>query len=106
MSESDKRTPISIYLTPKAAMVLREYSIGSGYGSLSRTVEEIILAFDATYKIVKGDYPKIFLNQFANKTTFTDAEKNTAFMLPHLILQNINNAVSRLQPTTESAQGT
>ena len=31
---------------PKATMVLQDYSRGSGYGSISRTVEEIILAFN------------------------------------------------------------
>lgn len=104
MSESEKRTPISIYLTPKATIVLREYSIGSGYGSLSRTVEEIILAFDTTYKNVK-DLFKTIQNQFGNKTTFTDSEKIMFFMALMLTLQNIDNSISRLKPETDSTQG-
>ncbi len=36
MSESEKRKPISVYLTPRAAMILRNYNEGSGYGSVSQ----------------------------------------------------------------------
>jgi len=95
MSESEKRTPISIYLTPKASMVLREYSIGSGYGSLSRTVEEIILAFDSVYKTVKNTR----LPDGGGKP-LTVADKAMFFMVLAAFLQSIENSVSRLQPST------
>jgi len=101
MSESEKRTPISVYLTPKAAMILKDYNMGSGYGSLSRTVEEIVLAFDSTYKTVKGTL-KNLQNSLSGKARFSDNDKILFFMFLLTALQNIDNAVSRLQPATES----
>ena len=101
MSESEKRTPISVYLTPKAAMILREYNEGSGYGSISRTVEEIILAFDTTYKTVKDTF-KTLTSQFKDKLAMTNADRLTFFLIFLSSLQNINNAISRLEPAPES----
>jgi hypothetical protein len=98
MSESEKRTAISVYLTPRAAMTLRDYNEGSGYGSLSRTVEEIILAFDTTYKTVKDTLKT--LNQFKDKGKMTDNDRLTFFLIFLASLQNIYNVVSRLQPAT------
>lgn len=100
MSESEKRTPISIYLTPKAAMVLRSYNMGSGYGSLSRTVEEMILAFDSVYKTVKNTR----LPDTGGKP-LTVADKAMFFMVLSSYLQNIENSISRLQPSNENTQG-
>jgi len=42
-------TPVSIYLSPRAMAVLKKYSDNSGFGSVSRTVEEMILAYDKMY---------------------------------------------------------
>ena len=95
MSEPEKRKPISVYLTPKAAMILREYNRGSGYGSLSRTVEEIILAFDAVYKNMQT------FNQFSRATMNTklsQKQKAENFLMLITLLLNIGNAISRLQP--------
>jgi hypothetical protein len=90
MSE-DKRTPISIYLTPKAAMILREYNEGSGYGSKSRTVEEIILAFDAIKETSKK-----FNEMFRTLSSDLPNNKQNALMLLTALLQSIDNALSRL----------
>lgn len=95
MSESEKRTAISIYLTPRASAILREYSMGSGYGSLSRTVEEIILAFDFTYNTVK-DTGKHLAQNPESKKPLTDNEKLSLFLAVSLALANIDNAISRL----------
>ena len=95
MSASEKRTPISVYLTPKAAMILQEYNMGSGYGSLSRTVEEIILAFDAVYKNMKTF--KQF-SQATMNTKLSTEEKSRYFLMLLYTLLNIDNAISRLQP--------
>jgi len=95
MSESEKRTPISIYLTPKASMVLKEYSQGSGYGSLSRTVEEIILAFDSTYDTLKQAMNWV-TSLSKEKKELTATEKASFFVLVIMFLSNINNAMSRL----------
>jgi len=95
MSESEKRTPISIYLTPKASMVLKEYSQGSGYGSLSRTVEEIILAFDSTYDTLKQAMNWL-TSLSTDKKELTVGEKATFFALVIMFLTNISNAMSRL----------
>lgn len=103
MSESEKRTPISVYLTPKAAMILRAYNQGSGYGSLSRTVEEMILAFDITYKTVK-DLFKALANPFGGKTELTNTERATLFLVLYSSLQNINNAISRLEVASAGAK--
>ena len=94
MSEPEKRKPISVYLTPKAAMILREYNMGSGYGSLSRTVEEIILAFDAVYKNMQT------INQLSRvkiNAKLSQEEKAKYFLLLAAVLLNISNAISRLQ---------
>ncbi len=103
MSESEKRTPISVYLTPKAAMILRDYNEGSGYGSLSRTVEEMILAFDTTYKTVKDTFKT--LSQFGGKTKMTDNDRIAFFLVFLTSLQNINNTISRLEPANATVQG-
>ena len=99
MSETEKRTPISVYLTPKAAMTLRDYIEGSGYGSLSRTVEEIILAFDTTYKTVK-DLFKTLTSQHKDKNEMSNNDRLVFFLIFYSSFQNIDNAVSRLQPAT------
>lgn len=51
MSQQGERTsiPISVYLSPRAMAVLRKYYENSGFGSMSRTVEELILAYDKIY---------------------------------------------------------
>lgn len=100
LSESEKRTAISIYLTPKASAILREYSMGSGYGSLSRTVEEIILAFDFTYNTVK-DTAKYFTQHPESKKPLTDSEKLSLFLVVSLALVNIDNVISRLYKETQ-----
>jgi hypothetical protein len=41
--------PMSVYLSPRATAVLRKYFENSGFGSMSRTVEELILAYDKIY---------------------------------------------------------
>jgi hypothetical protein len=42
-------TPVSVYLSPRAMAVLKKYSDNSGFGSMSRTVEELILSYDKIY---------------------------------------------------------
>jgi len=96
MSESEKRTAISIYLTPKASVTLREYSVGSGYGSLSRTVEEIILAFDFTYNSIKDALEYLKTQTTLPRKPFTNEEKMSLFVGLYATLLNINNAISRL----------
>ena len=50
MSERGSATkPISVYLSPKASNILTAYVNNSGYGSTSRTVEEMILSYNASY---------------------------------------------------------
>lgn len=51
MSKKYKRTSnaISVYLSPRAKQVLDQYHANSNFGSVSRTVEEIILAYDKIY---------------------------------------------------------
>lgn len=94
---SEKRTPISIYLTPRASAILREYSVGSGYGSLSRTVEEIILAFDFVYNTVES-----MKYSFARmKKPFTNDDKISLFVGLYTVLVNIGNAISRLSKETQ-----
>lgn len=41
--------PVSVYLSPKASEILKQYVINSGFGSASRTVEEIILSYHKAY---------------------------------------------------------
>ena len=94
MSE-EKRTPISIYLTPRAAMILRAYNVGSGYGSRSRTVEEIILAFDAIKETSKK-----FNDIFRTLPSDLPNKRQNALMLLTALLQTIDNALSRLNKST------
>ena len=97
MSE-EKRTPLSIYLTPRAAMVLSNYSEGSGYGSLSRTVEEIILSFDAVYKNMNTikQIEKVIPSDLNNQQ-----DQSLALISAKSVLQSISNTISRLTPTNE-----
>ena len=90
MSE-EKRTPISIYLTPRAAMILTAYNTGSGYGSKSRTVEEIILAFDAINETTKN-----FANIFGALPADLQKKRESALIILTGFLQSIDNALSRL----------
>ena len=96
MSEPEKRTPISVYLTPRAAMVLKEYSEGSGYGSVSRTVEEIILAFDFTYNMVKDSLRTLATKAKNSEGKFTTADRATLWVSIVAALWNMDNAISRL----------
>jgi len=96
MSEPEKRKPISVYLTPKAAMILRNYNMGSGYGSTSRTVEEIILAFDAVYKNMQTIIHYTGIPK--NTKKLSQEEKVERFLILASTLMNIQNAISRLQP--------
>ena len=92
----EKRTPISIYLTPRAAMVLKAYNSGSGYGSKSRTVEEIILAFDAINETRKN-----FNKMFRTMSADLPNNRQNALMLLTALLQSIENALSRLNKSSE-----
>ena len=82
-------------------MVLKDYNMGSGYGSLSRTVEEIILAFDAVYKTML-----LFtqLSQNLQESRLTDKQKLEAFALLLTMVVSVGNAVSRLQLPTQQPQ--
>ena len=46
---SSATKPISVYLSPKASNILTAYVKNSGYGSTSRTVEEMILSYNSAY---------------------------------------------------------
>lgn len=94
MSDKEKRTPISIYLTPRASRILNLYSKGSGYGSVSRTVEEIILAFDFTYNTIKEALR--YIKSKAPKGELTNAE--TVMLVSYIItvITNTDNTISRL----------
>lgn len=96
MSDREKRTPISIYLTPRASLILRQYSMGSGYGSVSRTVEEIILAFDFTYDTIKEALKFLTSRATDSKGELTKAGKVAFLMYIITILTNTDNAISRL----------
>ena len=84
-------------------MILRDYNEGSCYGSTSRTVEEIILAFDTTYKTVKNTLATL-TSQFKDKSTMTDQDKLSFFLIFFSNLTNIDNAISRLEPASHRAQ--
>jgi len=70
--------------------------MGSGYGSVSRTVEEIILAFDHTYKTIKETSK--FLTSLIKDSSgkLTKDERTTVLAYIATILSNIDNAISRL----------
>jgi len=93
MSTEEKRIPYSVYLTPKADAILRGYIKGSEYLSASRTVEEIILAFDFIYKSVAelGKLLNIPLDQQPQ-----DQQARTLWAL-FTLFSSIQNATARLQ---------
>jgi len=77
MSKKSRRTSnaISVYLSPRARQVLNQYQENSGFGSLSRTVEELILAYDKIYKtlisaIATSGFEKFFSNPATIVVTF------------------------------------
>ena len=92
MSTEEKRVPYSVYLTPKAAAILNCYVKGSGYVSVSRTAEEIILCFDSIYKSVQ-DIGKL-ANFPANQQSQEQQNRLLYAYLP--FFSSIQNATSRL----------
>ena len=56
MTSYRKSRPVSVYFSPKALEIVEQYKEHSGYGSLSRTVEEIILAYDKSYNTLLGTF--------------------------------------------------
>ena len=81
-------------------MILRQYSMGSGYGSLSRTVEEIILAFDSTYNTIKESL-RFLINLAKDSQKEHSYDKATLWTSVLVVLSNIDNAVSRLNKETQ-----
>jgi len=93
MSTEEKRIPYSVYLTPRADAILKAYVKGSGYLSASRTVEEMILAFDFIYKSVAelGKLLNIPLDQQK-----PDQQTRSLWAL-FTLFSSIQNATARLQ---------
>lgn len=77
-------------------MVLKQYSMGSGYGSLSRTVEEIILAFDSTYNSVKDSLRVLATELQKIKEGKPTVDATTLRSVMVATLWNIDHAISRL----------
>ena len=88
----EKRVAYSVYLTPKAASILNGYARGSGYVSVSRTVEEIVLCFDSIYKSVQaiGMLASVPLDQQ------TQDQQRQLLLALFTFLSNIQNVTSRL----------
>jgi hypothetical protein len=93
MSVEEKRVPYSVYLTPKADATLRGYVKGSGYLSASRTVEEMILAFDFIYKSV-AELGKLLSTPLDQQ--LQDQQTRTLWAL-FTLFSSIQNATARLQ---------
>lgn len=93
MSTEEKRIPCSVYLTPRADAILRGYVRGSGYSSASRTVEELIFAFDFIYKSVAE------LGKLLNTPLDQQSDNQQARTLWALftLFSSIQNATARLQ---------
>lgn len=77
MSKKYRRTSnaVSVYLSPRARQVLNKYHENSGFGSISRTVEEMILAYDKIYTtllsaIATSGISKFFSNPNTIVVTF------------------------------------
>jgi hypothetical protein len=66
MSEQSTKTSnaISVYLSPRANEVLKRYVEYSGFGSVSRTVEELILAYDKMYNTFLSSLSTVTMQQF------------------------------------------
>ena len=101
MSAEEKRVPYSVYLTPKAASILNCYAKGSGYVSVSRTVEEIVLCFDSIYKSVQD------IGKLANLPAGQQTQEQQNRLLYALLtfLSSIQNATSRLKWDEEQLPG-
>jgi hypothetical protein len=87
-------------LTPKAASILNGYVKGSGYVSVSRTIEEIILCFDSIYKSVQN------IGQIANvpPAQQTPDQQNKLLLALFTFLSNIQNSTSRLAWASDQTQ--
>ena len=81
-------------------MLLKDYNTGSGYGSISRTVEEIILAFDGVYENMQS------LNKLVNLAPPNPQKQKDQAVISLVAiiasLQSINNIISRLQPSPQA----
>jgi len=97
----EKRVAYSVYLTPKAASILNGYAKGSGYVSVSRTVEEIVLCFDSIYKSVQD------ISRIANTPPLQQPQdqQNKLLLALFTFLSNIQNATSRLNWVDDQTGG-
>jgi len=78
-------------------MILSDYNRGSGYGSVSRTVEEIILAFDSIYRTLTTFKQQL---PFMISPQLTNDQKLQIFLSLTTTLMSIDNALSRLTLAT------
>lgn len=80
--------PVSVYLSPKAHKILQNYVNNSGYGSTSRTVEELILSYNSAYQAIltwivsqnpnnPGNNPQQVVALFFNMLGYFDLENGT-----------------------------
>ena len=90
--EKRERASYSMYLPPKAASILEGYTNGSGYGSISRTAEEIIMCFDSIYKSVQT------IGQLSNQPLDqqTPNQQQQLLLALFTFFSNIQTATSRL----------
>ena len=97
----EKRIAYSVYLTPKAASILNGYAKGSGYVSVSRTVEEIVMCFDSIYKSVQD------IGKLAKTPPLQQPPDQQSRLLLALFtfLSNIQNATSRLNWAEDQSGG-
>jgi hypothetical protein len=81
--ETSRATPVSVYLSPRAASVLKKYTDNSGFGSVSRTVEEMILAYDKIYTSLITTLASSSIQQF-----FTNPQMMISTFL--MMMNNLN----------------
>ncbi|MDH5687921.1 MAG: hypothetical protein OEZ48_08680 [Candidatus Bathyarchaeota archaeon] len=62
-----KSKAISVYLSPKAKEILDRYYQNSGFGSISRTVEELILSYDKIYTTTLSIMAQTGVKEFLTK---------------------------------------
>ena len=100
MSESARASiPISVYLSPKAKSVLDLYILNSGFGSLSRTVEEMILSYHQSYQAILSSLSQgadpIIQNPRAALTLLlvilSNYQLNNGTLLERLVLNKLKN---------------
>ena len=92
---------VSVYLSPLAKEVLDQYVKNSGYGSISRTVEEMILSYHNCYTTIlttlaASDVFSVFQNPETTRILFFNVLSNFKLQNGSVIENIVKNRIDKM----------